>query len=52
MWDDTVFIDDNMIIVNVTRIKNKISELEAKNMIVKIIKNYLKKSSIKGFFLF
>ncbi|EPY2278062.1 hypothetical protein ACXAT3_002814 [Clostridium sporogenes] len=41
-----------MIIVNVTRIKNKISELGAKNMIVKIIKNYLKKSSMKGVFLF
>jgi len=34
LWDDTAFIDDNTLTVNITRVKKKLKDLEAKNSIV------------------
>ncbi|MBU3185400.1 response regulator transcription factor [Clostridium estertheticum] len=34
LWDDTDFIDDNTLTVNITRVKKKLKDLEAKNSIV------------------
>ncbi|GCD10751.1 response regulator transcription factor [Clostridium tagluense] len=34
LWDDRVFIDDNTLTVNITRVKKKLKDLEAKNSIV------------------
>ncbi|EJO5347785.1 response regulator transcription factor [Clostridium botulinum] len=34
LWDDTIFVDDNTLTVNITRVKKKIRELGAKNKIV------------------
>ena len=34
LWDDTDFIDDNTLTVNITRVKKKLKDLEAENSIV------------------
>lgn len=34
LWDDTAFIDDNTLTVNITRVKKKLKDLEAENSIV------------------
>ncbi|MBU3215959.1 response regulator transcription factor [Clostridium estertheticum] len=34
LWDDTDFIDDNTLTVNITRVKKKLKDLETKNSIV------------------
>ena len=33
LWDDFSFVDDNTLTVNVTRVKNKLSELGIKGVI-------------------
>lgn len=34
LWDDTTFVDDNTLTVNMTRVKKKLSDLEINNVIV------------------
>jgi len=34
LWDDTAFIDDNTLTVNITRVKKKLKDLKAENSIV------------------
>ena len=34
LWDDTAFIDDNTLTVNITRVKKKLKDLKAQNSIV------------------
>ena len=34
LWDDTLFVDDNTLTVNITRVKKKLSELGLENIIV------------------
>jgi len=34
LWDDTAFIDDNTLTVNITRGKKKLNDLKAQNSIV------------------
>lgn len=33
LWDSESFIDDNTLTVNITRLRNKLEELELKNII-------------------
>ena len=34
LWDDTTFVDDNTLTVNMTRVKKKLSELGINNVII------------------
>ena len=34
LWDDAVFVDDNTLTVNMTRVKKKLSDLGIKNAII------------------
>jgi DNA-binding response OmpR family regulator len=33
LWDDTAFVDDNTLTVNITRLKNKFQDFELENVI-------------------
>ena len=34
LWDDTIFVDDNTLTVNITRVKKKLNDLGIQNSIV------------------